>query len=63
MYISFYRRGGGGGGAVVRAGNFHDSQSDGKTATDLQSSYVKAIVTGKSQNRKNITALRCHSNE
>ena len=35
-----------------RAGNFHDSLSDAKTATDLQPSYVKAIVTGKSQNRK-----------
>ena len=32
--------------------NFHDSLSDAKTATDLQPSYVKAIVTGKSQKRK-----------
>ena len=34
------------------AGNFHDSLTDAKTATDLQPSYVKAIVIGKSQERK-----------
>ena len=35
-----------------RTGNFHESLSDAKTATDLQPSYVKAIVIGEGDKRK-----------
>ena len=44
------------------AGNFHDSLSDAKTAIDLQPSYVKAIVRGKS-NLRNDKKLCCPSDE
>ena len=33
-------------------GNFHDSLGDAKTATNLQPSYVKAIVIGEGHKRK-----------
>ena len=35
-----------------RAGNFHDSLSDAKTALDLQPSYVGATVIGERHRRK-----------
>ena len=38
---------------AFRAGNFHDSLSDAKAATDLQPSYVKAIVRGKESLKRN----------
>ena len=47
---------------IMRAGNFHDSLSDAKTAIDLQPSNVNAIVRGKS-NLGNDKKLCCHSDE
>ena len=45
-----------------RAGNFHDSLSDAKTATDLQPSYVKAIFRGKDES-VTVRNLGCDSSK